>query len=128
MRRIIKYNSIAETASNMLIELNTLKDQQAQLLKDIDTIRDSYQGIDAEGIITQYTKRVNYLNEYINNMIEYQKYFEWISGSYKESHEKIRKDLVDLVEPVENEIVNDPFANFDVEKMAEEGEKSIWVI
>ena len=126
MRRIISYNSIAETASNMLLQLNILKDQQTQLKKDIETIRDSYQGVDAEGIVIQYTKRANYISEYINYMLEYQRYFEWISGSYKESNDKIRKDLAEIGEPIENEI--DPFENFDVEEIAKEGEDSIWVI
>jgi len=126
MRRIINYGSIAETASNMLSQLNLLKDQQTKLLNDIDVIRDSYKGIDSEGIIIQYKKRVNYLNEYINIMVEYQKYFEWISGSYKDSHEKVRKDLVEIVEPMEEKV--DVFENFDIDKIVEEGENSIWVI
>ncbi len=126
MRRIIKYNTIADISSKILLNLEVLKDQQTQLINDIATIKDSYQGVDSEGIIIQYTKRANNVSEYINCMTEYQKYFEWISGSYKESHEKIRNDLIDIVEPVEETV--DPFENFDVETIAEEGEDSIWII
>ena len=93
MKRFINFNAIGETASKLLQLINNLKDEQKQLLTDIDKLEKCYQGKDAEIIITKYKTRTSNISGYIEYLEEYQKYFNYIAGSYKNSYDKAKKDI-----------------------------------
>ncbi len=93
MKRVIDFNSIGETASKFLIQINDLKEEQNTLLIDIDKISESYQGIDAETIIAQYKEKATSISGYIEFLEEFHRYLEFLSGSYKNSFQKTSRDI-----------------------------------
>lgn len=93
MRRIIKYSIIGETAINLKKQLEELKKERNKLLIDIDKINDGYKGQDALIIINKYKAKINDINSFIENMEKYQICFEWLSGNYRDSHNKAQNSL-----------------------------------
>ena len=125
MKRIINYKSIGETASYILLQEEILRDLKDRLLIDIEKITDSYKGIDGEKIKLKYNIKVKLIEEYLNVITTYRKYFEWLSGKYRDADEKIINDLNDIFLnpiPIENETGNIFGIN------SEDEVSSIWVI
>ena len=93
MRRIINYDLISEKTKDLKFLTKKLLDEKDKILLDINKINDSYKGKDADLLITKYQEKVNYLNEYIENMNKYILFFEFLTGSYKENTDRSKQML-----------------------------------
>lgn len=93
MKKRIKYSVIGETASFLKQELEELKSARNQLLLDVNSISDGYKGKDASLIIEKYKEKITNNDTYIQTMENVQIVLEWLSGNYRDSHEKAKGDL-----------------------------------
>ena len=124
MYRLIDFNYIGDTSSELLLLINILREDQSKLLNDIAKLSNCYQGKDAELVIAKYKERATSITGYIEFLEEYQKYFEWLSGSYRSSYQKAQRDIeAEMLQPVDELADN----SFDIESVVEEG-NDIWMI
>ena len=129
MKRIINYRVIGETASYILLQNTLLEDLKSNLEKNILTITDSFKGIDAEKIKLKYQIKVKLIEDYINVINYYQRYFEWLSGRYRDSDEKVAKDLISIIPNSEEGKYNSSQESLDIDSFAKmEGLWDIWKI
>lgn len=98
MKRIVKYNDIGESSYKILQKLNELEQEKQTLITHIGKINDYYKGSDADDIVAKYNEKIKYIDSYITVIENYQRYFEWLGGRYKESHQKAFKNMKDLYE------------------------------
>ncbi len=127
MRRTILYDEIGNVSFKLKTEVEKLKTIQSKLLNDIPKINDAYRGSDATLLISKYQERVNSIKSYINVIETYTNYFEWISGSYKDTHEEVVNDLseeipdqVNVVEEhnllnIDDNVLNEEIEDFEME-------------
>lgn len=93
MKRLVKYNFIGDSSSKMYAKINELNEEIRILNEDISKIEDSYKGKDAEEIISKYRLKIDYIESYLTIISNYQKYFDWLSGRYRDTHQKALKDI-----------------------------------
>ncbi len=93
MRRRIKYSDIGETASFLKRELWELRSARNQLLLDVISISDAYTGRDASLIVEKYKEKITTIDTYIQTMENVQMILEWLSGNYRDSHERAKSNL-----------------------------------
>ena len=101
MKRIIKYNDIGDASYKILQKLNELEIAKQHLITHISQINDYYRSSDADDIVVKYNEKIKYIDSYITVIENYQRYFEWLGGRYKESHQKAFKNMKDLSEIVD---------------------------
>ena len=94
MVRYIEYDKIKEASSLIQTEINNILAEQIQLVKDINSVKESYKGIDADQIVSKY---LDYANEVVDTMSviqSYNNYFDWLSEAYKSSHESFNNSVI----------------------------------
>ncbi len=109
MKKRVKYSVIGETTSFLKQELEELKSARNQLLLDVNSISDGYKGRDASLIIEKYKEKITNNDTYIQTMENVQTILEWLSGNYRDSHERIKSDLESLSSliPIEETDIDD---------------------
>ena len=112
MRRIIDFDLMAEKAIMLIKQLEELKNEKNQLLIDINKINDSYKGEDATLIVETYYNKTKEIDSFIKIMEKYQLCFEWLSGSYKETHNKT-KNAIEFLES----FLPDDLENLNIESI-----------
>ena len=123
MRRRVKYEVIRETSLNIKRELDELKNEVIEMNKNIELIRNSYVGKDAETIIFKYKEKLKSIVEYVKVVEEYNNCFEWVSGAYKDNHKNTVKDLnIDNILD-ENVMINNQITN--LKGFFEDGGKNV---
>ena len=83
MKRVIKYNYMADNIAfinNMLLELKNTKNR---LINNINLIEEYYQGEDGKKIMNTYLNKVTLIDKYIHNIDRYLSYFKWLIGEYR---------------------------------------------
>ena len=105
MRRKINFKVIEETASDLKIKVETLKEEQKKIIKDIAQIKDAYIGQDADILINKYNTKVKEMNVYMEVIESYINYFDWLSGNYRDSHNKVTKNLNEMQNALLNDVV-----------------------
>ena len=108
MRRIIEFSVMEEKAIKLKQQLEELKQEKNQLLADINKINESYKGVDATSIIELYHNKVKDIDRFITMMEKYQICFEWLSGSYRDSHNKAKNaiEFLETSSPIDTNIIN----------------------
>lgn len=96
MRRIIKFSVMGEKAFKLKQQIEELKQLKMQLLNDINKINESYKGEDATLIIQMYNDKTKEIDSFINIMEKYQICLEWLSGRYRDSHNKAVNTLINI--------------------------------
>lgn len=96
MRRIIKFSVMGEKAFKLKQQIEELKQLKMQLLNDINKINESYKGEDATLIIQTYNDKTKEIDSFINIMEKYQICLEWLSGRYRDSHNKAVNTLINI--------------------------------
>ena len=96
MRRIIKFSVMGEKAFKLKQQIEELKQLKMQLLNDINKINESYKGEDATLIIQMYNDKTKDIDSFINIMEKYQICLEWLSGRYRDSHNKAVNTLINI--------------------------------
>ena len=105
MRRKINYKFIEETASNLKTKLELLKEQQKKITKNIAQIKEVYIGQDADILVNKYNDKVKEMNVYIEVIEAYINYFDWLSGNYRDSHDKVTKNLNEIQNVIQGDFV-----------------------
>ena len=93
MQRLIKYEIIREKSEEIKKEIKELKEECKNLILNIEAIRNSYVGKDAEAMISAYINKIYTIKNYLGVIEEYNNYFEWVSGAYKDTKQKAEKNL-----------------------------------
>ena len=96
MRRIIRFSVMGEKAFKLKQQIEELKQLKMQLLNDINKINESYKGEDATLIIQMYNDKTKEIDSFINIMEKYQICLEWLSGRYRDSHNKAVNTLINI--------------------------------
>lgn len=132
MRRKIIINEVEEINFNIKNLMKKLVEAKKKTLNDIGRIREFYQGKDAEEIISNYTFRVNLLDEILLNYFNYSKYIEKATGVYNDNVKKAIKDFNELmaIEPKQKDNIMNSSLSFDVfsNDITENGEENLWQI
>ena len=93
MRKIVKFSKIGEIAEDLKRQIEELKQEKDKLQVDVNKINDGYKGKYATIIIEKYVEKEKEIEMFIKNMERYQIILEWLSGSYRNSHNKAKKGL-----------------------------------
>ena len=93
MKRLVRYDVVKDTAKDIKQKLDFLFETEKKLIEDIEKLKLCYQGKDADIIIEKYKSKSTEITKYRKLLTMYANYFEWISGSYGESHKKLKKDV-----------------------------------
>ena len=128
MIRTIDFNSIGEASSKLLAQINELKNEQITLLNDIENISASYQGKDAETIISEYKEKASNISGHIEFLEEFHRYLDWLSSSYKDNYDKAHRDVkaeLDKIKEETNSFNNEFIQN--IKKKAKDGDNK-WLI
>ena len=93
MRRLVRFNQMAEITRDIKELVESLKEQKSEIIKNINFISDYYQSNSGEVIKQKYLQKVNDLNLYIETLDRYINWFEKLSGVYKEVSIQASKKL-----------------------------------
>jgi hypothetical protein len=112
MKKRIKYSVIGETASFLKQELEELRSARNQLLLDVNTINDEYKGKDATLIIEKYKEKITNIDNYIQAMDNFRIILDWLSGNYRDSHEKAKSNFeaFSSLNPIDDTDSNNKFS------------------
>ena len=106
---LIDFEEIGNTASTCSTLLDELKEKQKKILNDILKLNESYQGEDANLLISNYTKNVNSMNVLIDTLDKYDNYFKMLAGDYKDGYFKSKNKIEnnDIIDDLEkNNLAN----------------------
>ena len=104
MRIIINIDSLFEFSCYLKQKSSELTELQKKLLNDMEKIKDSYKGIDADIFLGKYQNTVRELDYVINNFNNYANYFLKVTDMSSESLKKAVNHLNSLNVNVKNPI------------------------
>ena len=87
------YAAIGKAGRDFLDLISMLKIAHNKLVQDINSIRENYQGIDAEALINVLLERANKINEIINLFNHYAKYMIYVNDYDNENTSNVRKQV-----------------------------------
>lgn len=90
MKKIISPNSIFATANYIKNKLEELKSAKNILIEDINSIKNIYQGKDADLIINKYLENLKVIDIIIYNYNNLREYFLEISSDYSTNLNKTK--------------------------------------
>ncbi len=93
MYTYIKYSKVNEKSQDLLKLIEKLEELDSKAITDFNTIKESYEGKDADLIVEKGVTRANQLNNYITYMKSYQSYLDWLTGEYEFSKAKADNEL-----------------------------------
>ena len=102
MKRVIKYDFISESSSKLQKKIEELIQLKDKLKVDIDKVKLDFQGKDADSIVDAYSAKISMIDKYIVVVAEYQNYFEWLGGNYKDVHSKFKQEVEVIKEELDS--------------------------
>lgn len=93
MKRKIDPVAIGSVAVDISKNIDQLMIAVDTLTNDIQKIREYYQGVDAELIISKYLEKINVINTIISNYNDIKKYFVSISTNYSNNLNEAKMSL-----------------------------------
>ncbi len=115
MERIIKYDYIDDKLTIMKKKIAELSDAKNKLNKDILLLENCFKGEDGELIKRIYLNKIVSIDKYMENVLNYLKYFEWLISSYKGTHYQAKLNLSSGLETQSNNINSDDYIFYDWE-------------
>ncbi|MBR3661170.1 MAG: hypothetical protein IKN63_04675 [Bacilli bacterium] len=95
MKRRVDPVAIGSVAVDVSKKQDALMEATNKLKKDINSIRTYYQGNDAELIIEKYLKRLEIINDLMDNYNNIKQYFVTVSSGYSDNLNNAKKNLND---------------------------------